>query len=305
MKAKRPESKMRAQVMGIFIAVIFIVFVAIMTFIAKAESNKTVKVVRLKSSVNAGSLITADDVEEYDMNYKEFQNAGTVEMSDGTKRATIVQWEYVDKVVGNRYAASYLLGNQILYWLQTTTEQTKANSYLYSMDGELLNIQMETTNDFGEMVVPGDRLNIRCSYTDTVYDLPTEEEYMMSQELNVSYGDGIEKTITEPLFNEVTVLDMLNGEGESIYDIYYDFISMNKAAQQIQLESDEFKESVTPKSILLQVTAEEADRFMEIETKSPHYLITLLPRESDNAILDSLSDVQKLIKANSEKNTGK
>ena len=89
---------------------------------------------------------------------------------------------------------------------------------------------------------------------------------------------------------------MLNSEGASIFDIYYDFISASKSVQAEALANDEFLKSIEPKSILIECTAEEADRFMEISAKSPEYLMTLLPRTSSSAIIDSLSDIQEALK---------
>ena len=158
---------------------------------------------------------------------------------------------------------------------------------------ELLNIQLNT-EDFGDMVVPGDTINIRCAYEEVNYDLPTEEAYQLA----INSGTNISAVTTtkiEPLFKEVAVLDMLNAEGASIFDIYYDYISMTKAEQNACLQNSDFLESVKPEKILLEVTAEEADNYMRISMKDPTYLITLLPRTGSNSIIDSLSDIQSAL----------
>lgn len=290
-------SRAKNRVLGIIIALCVVVFICIITAISAAENKKTVSVVRIKDEapISSNALITEDMIEEYKMYYKEFDQYGTMEFSDNTKRSVIVRWADKDLVVGARYAAYYLRQGTVLFWDQTIKQQTKRNSYLYSMDGELLNIQMEPTTDFGDMVVPGDALNIRCSYTKTNYDLPSEEQYQLSLDQGTTL-ESAETQVTELLFSEVQILDMLNSEGNSIFDIYYDYISASKSKQSEALNSDEFLQSVTPKSILIECTAEEADRFMEISAKSPTYLMTLLPRTSSSAIIDSLSDIQEALK---------
>lgn len=290
-------SRAKNRVLGIIIALCVVVFICIITAISAAENKKTVSVVRIKDDapISSNALITEDMIEEYKMYYKEFDQYGTMEFSDNTKRSVIVRWADKDLVVGARYAAYYLRQGTVLFWDQTIKQQTKRNSYLYSMDGELLNIQMEPTTDFGDMVVPGDSLNIRCSYTKTNYDLPSEEQYQLSLDQGTTL-ESAETQVTELLFSEVQILDMLNSEGNSIFDIYYDYISASKSKQSEALNSDEFLQSVTPKSILIECTAEEADRFMEISAKSPTYLMTLLPRTSSSAIIDSLSDIQEALK---------
>lgn len=290
-------SRAKNRVLGIIIALGVIIFICIITAISAAENKKTVAVVRVKqdAAISSNALITEDMIESYDMYYKEFDQYGTMDFSDGSKRSVIVRWSDRDLVVGSRYAAYYLRQGTILFWDQTIKQQTKKNSYLYSMDGELLNIQMEPTTDFGDMVVPGDSLNIRVSYPKINYDLPSEEQYQLTLEQGNSTQTA-ETQVTELLFSEVQILDMLNAEGNSIFDIYYDYISASKSKQDEALNNDEFLESITPASILIECTAEEADRFMEISAKSPTYLMTLLPRTSSSAIIDSLSDIQEALR---------
>lgn len=290
-------SRSKNRLTGIIIAACVVVFICIMTAISSAETKKTITVVRIKSDtpIAANTLITDDMLEAYDMYYKEFQQYGTMKFSDGSTRSTIVRWNDKDLVVGKRYGAYYMRGGTVLFWDSTISDQTRKNSYLYSMSGELLNIQMTTTQDFGDMVVPGDTLNVRATYTTTIYNLPTEQEY----KLNASSGgggnastDGVEITKTDSLFSEVTILDMLNASGNSIFDIYYQYIAATKAEQQAMLQDDGFLESVKPASILVECTAEEVEHYMKLQAAGASYQMTLLPRTSSSSITDSLSEIQ-------------
>ena len=301
MKVKsNTAGRAKSRVIGVFIALATIVFVCVVTSISASENKKVVSVVRLKDNVSANSMITEDMIEEYDMYYKEFEQYGVVNFSDGTKKKSVVTWEDRDSIVGNRYAAYYLRGGTVLFWDQTVREQTKKNSYLYSMDGELLNIKMNT-EDFGDMVVPGDTLNIRARYQKVNYDLPTEEQYKLTTEEGGTV-QSVTTPVTEMLFSEVTVLDMLNSEGNSIFDIYYDYISKSKEEQAALLADSEFLTSVEPDTILLEVTAEEADRFMEIEANDAEYLMTLLPRTGSSSIIDSLAEIQSALNGTTKSN---
>lgn len=286
-------NRSKNRLLGIIIAACVVVFICIMTAISSAETKKTITVVRLKSDtpISANSLITDDMLEAYDMYYKEFQQYGTMKFSDGSTRSTIVRWNDKDLVVGKRYAAYYMRGGTVLFWDSTIADQTRKNSYLYSMSGELLNIQMTTTQDFGDMVVPGDTLNVRATYTAKVYNLPTEQEYKLSG-TNGSASDGIDVTKTDSLFSEVTILDMLNSSGSSIFDIYYQYIAATKAEQQAMLSDDGFLQSVQPASILVECTAEEVEHYMKLQAAGASYQMTLLPRTSSSSITDSLSEIQ-------------
>lgn len=288
-------SRSKNRLIGIIIAACVVVFICVMTAVSSAETRKTIPVVRIKadSPISANALITEDMVEVYDMYYKEFQQYGTMKFSDGSTRSTIVRWNDKDLVLGQRYAAYYMRGGTALFWDSTIKDQTRKNSYLYSMSGELLNIQMTTTQDFGDMVVPGDTLNIRATYNATAYNLPTELEYRLNAESMTSGGtDGTEITKTDLLFSEVTILDMLNADGQSIFDIYYEYIAATKAEQQSMLLDDGFLESVKPQSILLEVTGEEVEHYMRMQAAGASYQMTLLPRTSSSSITDSLSEIQ-------------
>ena len=292
-------SRSRNRLIGVIIALAVIVFITVMTFISSAEMRKTIAVVRIKDNapISANALIQDSMVEVYDMYYKEFESYGTMKFSDGTTKSTLVKWDDKDLVLGKRYSAYYQRGGTLLFWDSTIQEQAKKNSYLYSMSGELLNINMNTVNDFGDMVVPGDVLYVRATYPTHVFNLPTELEYKLSQEGSGGNGgnSGIEVTKTEPLFSEVTILDMLNGSGQSIFDIYYKYIASTKAEQQAMLADKNFLETVKPQSILLECTSEEVEHYMKMQGLGARYQITLLPRTSSSSITDSLSEIQNAL----------
>ena len=292
-------SRSRNRLIGVIIALAVIVFITVMTFISSAEMRKTIAVVRIKynAPISANALIQDSMVEVYDMYYKEFESYGTMKFSDGTTKSTLVKWDDKDLVLGKRYSAYYQRGGTLLFWDSTIQEQAKKNSYLYSMSGELLNINMNTVNDFGDMVVPGDVLYVRATYPTHVFNLPTELEYKLSQEGSGGNGgnSGIEVTKTEPLFSEVTILDMLNGSGQSIFDIYYKYIASTKAEQQAMLADKNFLETVKPQSILLECTSEEVEHYMKMQGLGARYQITLLPRTSSSSITDSLSEIQNAL----------
>lgn len=297
MKVKTQGStKFKTRIIGILLSLALIVFVIIMSIISSAEARKTVTVVKLKDdvSISANSLITEDMIESYEMYYKEYKNYGTMDgFSDGKVRSTIVTWADKDIVVGKRYAAYYLREGTLLFWDSTLSDQTRKNSYLYSMTGELLNINMNTVTDFGDMVVPGDTLNIRATYTKKYYNLPDEEAYKVAG--GEGYEDGIEVTQTSMLFSEVTILDMLNSAGNSIFDIYYDYISATKQEQAALLQDEAFLQSVTPSSILLEASPEEVEHYMELQSAGATYQITLLARDGSSTIVDSLSEIQEAL----------
>lgn len=283
--------KAKNRVKGIMVAIGLIIFTCVAVAVASMESRKTISVVQVGGTpIGANAMINENMIKEYKMYYKEYEQYGTLKFKDGSVKGSVVLWKDRDQIIGKRYAGYYLREGTVLFWDSTVKEQAKKNSYLYSMDGELLNIQLNTS-DFGNMVVPGDIINVRVSYTETNYDLTSEEQY----ELAVNNGgtiSAVETKVIKKFLNEVPVLDMLNSDNESIFDIYYEYISKTKAEQSALLSDDKFLARLEPKSILIEATAEAADSYLKIKDNSPTYLVTLCPRTGSNAILDSLSEIQ-------------
>lgn len=271
----------------IMLALVVVAVVAI-NFISSAKLRDTVEVVTLVSAVPQDGIIRTDNMVKVEMSASEFERQGIVTLSDGTKRKAIVTWDERESI-NNTYASYYIRQNTPVYWDAVGNETPKQYSYLYSMDGELLKISMDA-NTFGQMLVPGDHINVRAAYSETIYTLPTEEEFQMQQATGISAQTSVKRQIL--LFNNVAILDILNSAGESIFDKYYDLLALPKAKQAEMIQSEKFIESVQPAEILLNVTPEEADRYMSIQSNGPSYMMTLLPRTSSNAITEVLNELQ-------------
>ena len=143
---------------------------------------------------------------------------------------------------------------------------------------------------FGDIVVPGDRLNIRITYSRTKYDMMSLDEYL---QVDGKGADAEYEDVTELLFSEVTVLDMLNKSGESIFDKYYNLISLPESKRKAAYEDKSFKEGIEPKSVLIAVTAEEAERYSYLNKNIKSSIVTLLPRTTPNVILNAIDELSK------------
>ena len=273
----------------IIVIVLAVIITIISQYFMTAQQREVVEILTFASDVDQGTLITEANLTKKDMLAAEYLKEAEKQLSDGTKRRAIILWEDRDIVLNsNVYASYFMKANTPIYWSSLTTESPRKNSYLYEMDGELIKLSV-SADVFGDMIVPGDKVNIRCLYTETTYNLPTVQEYQAMKQLGIETQKSEEKMIM--LFSEVTILDMLNGNGESIFDYYYEFITWPLSKQRAALESDEFKSATAPSEILLCVTSEEADQYMRIQNKGPQYMLTLLPRESSSVILEALSSL--------------
>ena len=105
------------------------------------------------------------------------------------------------ETINNTYASYYIREDSPIFWDAIGAESPKQYSYLYNMDGELLKISMDA-NTFGQMLVPGDHINVRAAYTEQVYTLPTEEEFLLQQQTGISPQTSVKRQIL--LFNNVS-----------------------------------------------------------------------------------------------------
>lgn len=269
------------------ILALVVVGVLALNFVSTMKLRDTVSVVTLASAVPQDGIIKLDNMVEVEMSKSEYERQGIVTLSDGTKRKAIVTWAERESI-NNTYASYYIRQGTPVYWDAVGNETPKQYSYLYNMDGELLKISIDA-GTFGQMLVPGDHINVRAAYTETIYTLPTEEEFMLQQATGISAQTSVKRQIL--LFNNAAILDILNSHGESIFDKYYDLLALPKNKQAEMINSEDFQDSVQPSEILLNVTPEEADRYMSIQSSGPTYMMTLLPRTSSNAITEVLNEL--------------
>lgn len=283
------KARFSTQIISLGVAGVLIAGVLIANYVSSAPMRDVVEIAVLKNSSAKGTLLSSNMFEKTTMVRSDYEKAAYVKLADGSTKRQIILYDDIKYIVG-KYTTNYIRGGTALYYDEFSKETTKSNSYLYQMDGtELLKLSIKPT-EFGDMVVPGDKLNIRVSYKEQIYELPTYEEYKQQVEMGISGATTV--TRNELLFSEVTVLDMLNKAGESIFDKYYELISLPESQQKKTFASDDFQKSIEPASILVAVTPEEAERYAKIGSSSIS-LVTLLPRTSSNLILDAISSLSQ------------
>lgn len=287
----RTKNKRRfsSQILLIVVLILAIIVVIAVNWFTSQPMRDTVEVAVLKNNTAQNAYISAGMIDKQTMTRADYEQAAIVTMSDGSKRRQIVLYDDIKDIVG-KYAANYIRRGTAIYYDEITTEYTKSNSYLYQMDGtELLKIDVNPTQ-FGNILVPGDKLNIRITYDDAVYSIISGTDYLQLSEDEKANLSTVE-TKTELMFSEVTVLDMLNADGESIFDKYYALMSLPESQQNAKFADSAFQSSIEPKCILIAVTPEEAERYALLGGKTKGSLITLMPRTSSNPILEAIASL--------------
>lgn len=283
---KKAVSK-NMKVTGLLVA--FIIGAIIANTVGSLGYLTSYDIVTLKSDVPQEGRIMKSNLETTKMTRAEFNSRGTYKSASGQVKSAVVLASDMDTIADKAYASYFLRHGTPIYWDSLSKETPKKYSYLYKMDGELLYVDIDA-GEFGRMLVPGDHINVRISYEEELYKLNTVEEYTAMKESGVS--PQTTANVQSKLFNDVSVMDILNKDGESIFDLYYELLALPKAQQQKMIDSEDFLKRVEPVKILLQVTPEEADFYMSVQDKNPKYLLTLLPRTSSNLISEALNDLE-------------
>lgn len=278
------------QMLVILLLVAFIVLVLVINVVSTFALQNSVMVAELKNSVPGSGIITSDNLKWARMSQADYNATGVYTFKDGSKHRAIALWGDRN-LITNVYASNFIRHDTPIYWDSLTKSTPKKDSYLYNMDGELLELSLDASQ-FGSLIVPGDKINVRVSYTSQDYTLPTYEQYQLSQ-TNGTGGSGSATSTTQAvLFDGASVVDMLNSSNNSIFDIYYKLMEQPQSVQTQELNDPNFIATITPSKFLLSVTSEEADRYMAMENANPKYMLTLLPRTSSNPILDLLSGLK-------------
>ena len=297
-KQKTLLKKQRSTNMRNFTYYVVIVSLLVVSFIGLqlnvAKYKRTVDVVALKSDIGTG-IITTSDITQL-----------TLSQNDYTK--DMILWKDRDKEVINKYPLMIIRKNTPVYKDMLTSQPKVRYSYLYTMspNQELLTFKYDNSMAGGRIPRPGDHFRIRGSYKLSDQE---KQSLLASGYKNVVPGDFnslsgnniiVGDIRTSIIFNDVLVVDMLNSNGDSIYEIWNRYNNMSKVEQQKLLEDNNFKQSVTPTSLLLIVNSDDVNKYVEFAAASnAQYTLTLLKRDDSMKNDDLKSEGPPLMNTNS------
>ncbi|MDA8234311.1 MAG: flagellar biosynthesis protein FlgA [Clostridia bacterium] len=271
-------------------AVTFSILVFVVSFMVINNANQaakdTVSVLRVKTEdgIPARSVITEDDIEEYNLIRKEFSE-------------DMVRVENKEKII-NKFTKYYLRNSSVLFKDQLLDEKPLKNEWLYELDTEheVVTIPYNYLEAGGDILTPGDRVRIRVSYE-------VEGGGGVSGNPNVmTYATSNKTMRTEVLFDSIVVKDMLNANSHSIYEVYKEVMKLPENQKQEVMKSEDFLENIKPKSLVLEGTRDQINnyaKYKSLEGKS--FLITILQRQEGNIVLDQLPTLEKEVESWIEK----
>lgn len=287
-KEIRPGSQLPKKLLAVFISISIIAGAFVFLNTASKAARDTVDVVRIKRAegLPAKSVITRADLEIYPVISREYSKDMVTKIED----------------VENKYSLYFLRNKSILFSDQVSSEKPLKNEWLYELDSsnEVLTIPYDYLECAGDILTPGDVVRIRVAYD----DLESESEQIQAENSAVDRiipGFGREEKIVrkmETLFDSIKVRDLLNSKGHSIYEVYKEVLKLSESKKQEVMKSREFLENILPKSLVLEGTRDQVDKFAKYKSKKEiSFTITLLSRKGNTSIMDQLPTVAKEIES--------
>lgn len=273
-KLKKRNNKMRGLVYyGVIIGLLIITFIGLQ---AHASSyKKEVKVVSLKKEI--GNSIITD------------KNIKALSIAERSMNKDMILWKDREFVV-NKYPTTPIRRDTPVYKDMVTDEQIVRYKYLYELkpNEEALTFKYNKDEAGGRIPQPGDRFRIRGSY-----EVEDDERISLTNEgvLGATGESETDKDIikgkirVKTVFDVATVHDMLNSDGESIYEIIEDTKSLTPEEQDKLRVNEEYKKRITSESLILIVESSQVEKYVELQANGRAvYTLTLLSR--DKSLMD-------------------
>ena len=254
------------------ITALVIVWVAI----TGRKAEETVSVVMVKSPMYKNEVMTEDNMMEYKMIRAEFEKY-SIKRDDGTVYQRLLLWKDREKAV-NTFAAYPIQKETLLETRSLIISRVdNTDSVLYSFPAKEiveLSVGGSELNSFKTFLQPGDRVNVDAIFTERI-----------TKQKDDGFGgtttEDVEVSKTEPVFTGIMIADIINGQGQSVLDIYQKYNSATVQEQVALDSSDEFREKTEPKTLLIALTPDEKDRYYQYLSKNGSTFRISLPQRGE------------------------
>lgn len=282
-----PNKNMIKKVIAVVLSIAVIVGSYIAINKAAEDTRNTVAVVRVKNNdgLEMNTLITENDVETYNIIRTEYSE-------------DMVLAEDIENVI-DTYTMYYLRKNSIVYKDQVGGERPITNEWLYNLaeDEEVVTIQYNYLKCGGDILMPGDRVRIRATY-DITNEASTNSSWYGDSSDAIEYSDKNNTKRTQIIFDSIEIMDMLNEDSHSIYEIYKEILRMDEKQRQQVMRSEDFIKSILPRALVLAGTKDQINEYAKYaNVKDGDLLITILSRENSNPIIDQLPTLQSEVES--------
>lgn len=272
----KPRANQNKRTMGI-VGVGVITFLLILwIFAMQTNATKTVQVAMFAKNIYKNQQITADMFIPYEMLQSEYDNFAQT-YSDGTTKRKVILYSEINTLVGT-YAAYPLRAETYALWTDFITSRTdNSDSVLYSYPGKslvVLDVDQSTIKQFSSFLKPGDRINIIASFDEQAQVKVYKDDGTYDMEDSETHRN-------EPMFQDIVLADMLNGDGQSILDLYEYYDTLDTYTQASLDASDDWAERTTPSTVLVALTPEEVDTLYYYQSKSGVEFYITVPQRNE------------------------
>lgn len=227
---------------------------------------------------------TEEQLIKYPMLQGEYEKY-TVINDNGTETRRLIKWEEVDDLLG-KYASTQIGSEKLLEFRDFAYEKVdNSNTALYSYPGkDIVKLTLGTSDltAFKSFLSPGDKINIECTYTETVSFKDTLAEQQASGSTDwLNSRETVEQLYTDPVFQNIQIADILNSSGDSVLDMQaaYNELSL---FEQAELDNDSaYQKKLQPSTLLLALTPQEKEIYYKYASKTGATFRMSLPQRSE------------------------
>lgn len=313
----------KAIIGGIFSIGMFAVLIGGVYMTYKLDQRE-IEIVTFKRDVSIGTQITAADIErgtilkaEYDAK----KNTSWVGNDGITKQGQIyLKYEESDKVLGQYVTNARRLGDAVTV-RDLSADEIEPNPWYSTVPvgNELYTFKFDSSDIYTRMLMPGSTIRMRM-----IVNVPSSAEEAFRREIAkltpeagfeeenstgyISaklpfYADAIsdndkEVPIAEIVFDNLVILDAMNGSNESIFDLYYSLSNMDSTVreQYIRDNAENLRARLIPQTLIMSLTKEQASSIAEYQNAEiPAYKWTVVKTEQEDELLGKFMDIASRI----------
>lgn len=318
--AKAAQTKMLGIMLGGLILLLAIVF-----FLTSQQQSQ-VEVVTLNRAVVTGDVITEDMLVKYSMLKQTYEEMGEQKYTnDEGKEVTenvYILWKDREELALNKTVSNYVKDGSVLTTRDLTTQQVSRNPWLEGIesDQEIYTMTFKSEGVNTRLLMPGTRIRARLVYNVSNADLNAIRSEITGKDLSDTEGDSVvnssilmgygsttqapqvdengnvisygtstlsgEVAVSEIVIDDITIADMRNSDGESIFEVYSGLVKMPLAERMEYLSTSisdpetatAFQKRITPVDLTFIVDKESATMLSEFEnTEGASLKYTILP----------------------------
>lgn len=323
LKPKRVSTgRARAVIGGIVCLLMFVILLGGVAAVYKSEQRE-IQIVTYKRDVAIGVEITEADIEMgtiLKMDYDAKKDQTWIGTDGKTHKDQIyVKWDDRKEVLGKYVTNSRRVGDAVTL-RDISAEAIEPNPWYSSIpyENELYTMKFDSSDVYTRMLMPGATVRMRI-----ITKVPVEfaDEYRKQIAEKSALSEGLENSngyisailpfysmdensgnsansekvpIAEVVFENLVILDAMNKDGESMFDIYYSLNNMDSTVREsyIRENAEDLRDRLIPESLIMSLTPDQATAVAEFENiDKTAYKYTVVKKEQQDDLYLKFMDI--------------